>query len=142
MPDTTRHNRALWITQGLVAALFLFAGGVKLATPPAALAKMTPFAPLFIQFIGVCEIAGALGLILPGVFRVRTGLTPLAALGLAIIMLGAVVTTVVTMSAAAAIFPAVVGAALVIIARSRRPAASPSRDGIPFPASLRVSGGR
>ena len=84
-------NVLLWIIQILLGALFLFAGGMKLILP---LDKMTgpiPVPGLFLRFIGVCETLGGLGLILPGLFRIRTGLTPLAAAGLVIIMAGATV---------------------------------------------------
>jgi uncharacterized membrane protein YphA (DoxX/SURF4 family) len=80
-------TRALWIIQILLALLFLFAGGSKLAMPAAQLTGQTPLPALFLRFIGVAEIAGALGLILPGALRIRPGLTPLAAACLTIIML-------------------------------------------------------
>ena len=71
-------STALWIVQGLLAALFLFAGVMKLILP---LEKMTGPVTLpgpFLRFIGVAEVLGALGLILPGLLRIRPGLTPLA----------------------------------------------------------------
>src|SRR5690349_7693350 len=90
-----RRNIALWTAQVLLAALFLFAGGFKLFAPAAELAKQSPiFPPAFLKFIGVCEILGAFGLVLPGLFGVQRRLTPLAASGLVIIMIGAVVSTV------------------------------------------------
>ena len=82
-------THALWIVQGLLAALFLFAGGMKLVLPLDKLTGPFPLPGWFIRFIGVCEVLGALGLILPGLFRIRRGLTPLAAAGLVIIMIGA-----------------------------------------------------
>jgi len=120
MPYTTKKARVtLWIIQGVLAALFLFAGGFKLATPLAVLARLSPLPAPFFKFIGVCEVAGALGLILPGVLRIRTDLTALAALGLVIIMIGAVVTTVVYQGAAGAVVPFVVGVLAAIVARGR-----------------------
>ena len=91
-------NVALWIIQVLLALLFLFAGGTKLVLPIETLTSMgSPnqihLPGLFIRFIGVCEVVGALGLILPGLLRRRPGLTPLAAAGLVIIMIGATVVT-------------------------------------------------
>ena len=80
---------ALWIVQGLLAALFLFGGIVKLTMPIEELVAMIGMPGPFVQFISVCEILGALGLILPGLVKVQTGLTPLAAAGLAIVTLGA-----------------------------------------------------
>jgi len=81
-----------------------------------------PDLPLwFLRFIGVCEVSGALGLVLPGIVRTRTGLTPLAAAGLVIIMIGATVLTAVSMSVPLAAMPLVVGilAAWVAYARWR-----------------------
>ena len=121
MPVTTKRTRVvLWIIQGVLAALFLFAGGFKLATPGAALAKMAPLPAPFLKFIGLCEVTGALGLILPGLLRIRTDLTALAASGLVIIMIGAVVTTVATAGVAPAVMPCVVGILAAIVARGRR----------------------
>jgi len=112
---------ALWVVQGLLAALFLFAGGFKLATPAAELARMTaPLSAGFIKFIGVCEVLGALGLVLPGLFRIRPGLTPLAAAGLVVIMVGAVIVTAITQSLPAAIFPLLVGVLAAVVAVGRR----------------------
>jgi len=125
VPSTTKQSRvALWVLQGILAALFLFAGGFKLALPFAALAKVSPLPPLFLKFIGACEVTGALGLILPGVLKVRTYLTPLAAAGLVVIMIGATTVTVVTQGAAPAALPFVVGILAVSVAYGRRP----SRD--------------
>ena len=139
---TRRTSIGLWIAQGALAALFLFAGGFKLAASTAALAQMTPFSPWFIKFIGLCEVTGALGLILPGIFRTRTELTPLAATGLGIIMLGAVTTTVLSMGLAPAIFPFVVGILTVTIARGRSPRAQHIRVAPRFPAHVQAAGGR
>jgi DoxX-like protein len=82
---------ALWIVQGLLAAVFLFSGGMKLVLPLEKLAGPIELPGAFIRFIGVAEVLGGLGLVLPGLFRVRTGLTPLAAAGVGIIMIGATV---------------------------------------------------
>ena len=111
---------ALWIVQGTLAALFLFAGGFKLATPIAELAKFSPLPAAFLKFIGGCEVLGALGLVLPGLMRVRLDLTPLAAAGLVVIMLGAVVVTAITQGVAAAGFPLVVGVLATLVAVGRR----------------------
>ena len=87
------RNRVLWIVQGLLAALFLFAGAMKLITPIEVLSVMSPFPGEFIRFIGVCEALGAVGLILPYALRILPGLTALAAAGLVVIMVGATVST-------------------------------------------------
>src|SRR5437867_5371882 len=82
-------NVALWIVQGLLAALFLFAGGAKLLLPLDQMAGPVALPGWFLRFLGVAEVLGALGLVLPGLLRIRPGLTPLAAAGLVIIMIGA-----------------------------------------------------
>ena len=76
----------------------------------------------FLRFIGLAEVLGALGLILPGLLRIRPGLTPLAASGLVIIMTGAVGITIAIAGVAQAVVPGVVGAlaASVAIGRWRR----------------------
>jgi hypothetical protein len=104
-----RVGITLWVVQGLLAALFLLAGGVKLVSSAAQM-QGPPDLPLwFLRFIGVCEVTGALGLLLPGIFRIRTGLTPLAAAGLVIIMIGATAVTAIWMSVALALMPLIVG---------------------------------
>jgi uncharacterized membrane protein YphA (DoxX/SURF4 family) len=112
----------LWTIQVLLAALFLFAGGMKLVTPIAAMAQQMGLPGPFLRFIGLAEVLGALGLILPGLLRIRLRLTPLAAAGLVIIMTGAVGITIATAGVAEAVVPGVVGvlAASVAIGRWRR----------------------
>jgi hypothetical protein len=134
----------LWIIQGLLAALFLFAGGFKLAMPAANLAAVSPLPAGFLKFIGACEVAGALGLILPGLLHIKEWLTPLAALGLAIIMTGAVILTVATMGVAPAITPFVAGILAVTIVRGRRAragvtGATVSAARFPAPQSRRLA---
>ena len=114
-----RSTTRLWIAQSVLAALFLFAGGFKLVLPAAVLAAQSHMPGEFIKFIGVCETLGALGLILPGLFHIQERLTPLAASGLVIIMIGAVVTTVLQGQGAAAILPAAVGLIATYVARGR-----------------------
>jgi uncharacterized membrane protein YphA (DoxX/SURF4 family) len=116
-------NIVLWIIQILLALLFLFAGITKLVPifempPPPPGMWMPPM--WFLKFIGVCEVLGALGLVLPGLFRRQQYLTVLAAIGLAIIMIGAVVVSVMTMGAASAITPLAVGLLCVFVAYGRR----------------------
>src|SRR5579862_3701902 len=118
--DRRTARRALWVIQGLLAALFLFAGGVKLALPIAALKGPVAFPPLFLRFIGVCEVLGALGLILPGVLRVLPQLISLAAAGLVIIMIGATTITLAAgMGVAAAIVPFLAGSLAATVAYGR-----------------------
>ena len=110
---------ALWIVQGLLAAVFLFAGGMKLVLPLEKLTGPVPLPGLFIRFIGVAEVLGALGLILPGLLRIRPGLTPLAAAGLVIIMVGAVVVTLLGGEVVAALISVVVGLLAAFVAYGR-----------------------
>ncbi|MEK6410716.1 MAG: DoxX family protein [Acidobacteriota bacterium] len=110
---------ALWIVQVLLALLFLFAGGAKLILPPEALKGPVAVPVLFLRFIGVCEVLGALGLILPGLLRMRPGLTPLAAAGLVIIMIGATVTNLVGGGVAVALITLVVGLLAAFVAYGR-----------------------
>ena len=112
-------NYALWIVQALLALLFLFAGGMKLVLPIEEMTKQMPMPGLFLRFIGVCEVLGALGLILPWLLGIRRGLTPLAAAGLVIIMIGATVTTLATADVAMALIPLVVGILAAFVAYGR-----------------------
>jgi hypothetical protein len=116
---------ALWIVQGLLAGLFLFAGVMKLVLPPEAMVGPVLMPILFLRFIGVCEVLGALGLILPGLLRIRPGLTPWAAAGLVIIMIGATVVTLMGGTIVPALFPLATGLLAVFVAYGRwRPGAA------------------
>lgn len=117
-------NIVLWIIQVLLALLFLFAGGMKLVIAPEVLQSMgSPnqivLPGLFIRFIGVCEVLGGLGLFLPGLLRLRPGLTPLAAAGLVIIMIGATVLSFAADGVAAAVVPLVTGIFSAFVAYGR-----------------------
>src|SRR2546428_5685044 len=112
-------NSALWIVQGLLAALFLFAGGTKLVLSLETLNSMSNQAPLpglFLRFIGVAEVLGAIGLILPGLLRIRPALTPLAAAGLVIIMIGATALTLAAGDVAPGLISLVVGLLAAFVA--------------------------
>ncbi|HEY6246015.1 MAG TPA: DoxX family protein [Pyrinomonadaceae bacterium] len=118
-------NVLLWVLQGLVGLLFLFSGGTKLVMSTEAMQKMSPpnsimLPGAFVKFIGVMEILGGLGLILPGLTNIRRNLTPIAAFCLLIIMIGAVVITIMGPGVGAAIIPFVVGILCAVIAYGRR----------------------
>ena len=112
-------NVALWIVQVLLGLLFVFAGGMKLVLPLDQLTGPVALPGAFMRFIGVAELAGGLGLILPGLFRIRPGLTPLAAAGLVIIMIGAVVITLIGREVMGAGISLVVGILAVFVAYGR-----------------------
>ena len=112
-------SRALWIVQGLLAALFLFAGVMKLVLPLDQMTGTIPLPGAFLRFIGVVEVLGAVGLILPSLLRIRPGLTPLAAGGLVIIMIGAVWITVAGGDIAPAVIPLLVGILAAFVAYGR-----------------------
>jgi uncharacterized membrane protein YphA (DoxX/SURF4 family) len=90
-------NVFLWIAAIVLAALFLSSGVMKLLRTKDQLAGagqgwVEPFAPATIKLIGLVEVIGAAGVILPRALDIAPVLTPLAALGLVVVMLGAAVT--------------------------------------------------
>lgn len=116
-------NILLWIIQVLLALLFIFSGSMKFVM---SVQQMNEGAAvvlpgIFLHFIGVCEILGGIGLILPALLRIKPGLTPLAAAGLVIIMIGATVITLMGPMKGMAVVPFVVGllAFFVAFGRSR-----------------------
>jgi uncharacterized membrane protein YphA (DoxX/SURF4 family) len=112
-------NIALWIIQALLAALFLFTGGMKLITPIEEMTKQIAMPGWFLRFIGVAEVLGAIGLILPWLLRIYPNLTPLAAAGLVIIMAGATVLTVIIGDIPTALMPLATGMLCVFVAYGR-----------------------
>jgi hypothetical protein len=113
-------NRTLWAVQGLLALLFLFAGCMKLMLPIEAMTKQMPLPGLFLRFIGLAEVLGAIGLIVPGLLRIRQGLTPLAGAGLVTIMTGATALTLATGGVAPSLMPLMVGSLAAFVAYGRR----------------------
>src|SRR5438477_11840605 len=114
-------NIALWIIQVLLSLVFLFAGATKFLMPVEEMNRQAPVVlpGLLLHFIGACEILGGLGLILPALVRVKPGLTPLAALGLAIITLGATLITLKGGAIVSAVFPFVVCLLSIFVAYGR-----------------------
>ena len=88
-------NIILWIAQVLLAGMFLMSGFMKVAQPIEELAKMLPWASQvpegLVRFIGISEVLGGLGLILPSLLRIKPALTVWAALGLATVMIFAAI---------------------------------------------------
>ncbi|RLT28075.1 MAG: DoxX family protein [Chloroflexi bacterium] len=111
---------ARWTTQGLLAALFVFAGSAKFTMPPEMLTAGTPFSASFIYAIGAFEVLGALGLLASIAGRRVGQLARPAAAGLVVIMIGATVTTLLTAGGLGALFPATVGLLLTWLATTRR----------------------
>lgn len=83
-------NIGLWVVQALLAVSFGMAGAMKALTPIAELSNSLPWVSedlaLLVRFIGVSELLGAVGLILPAALRIQPKLTPLAAAGIVLIM--------------------------------------------------------
>jgi uncharacterized membrane protein YphA (DoxX/SURF4 family) len=89
-------NVALWVVQVLLALVFLAAGGMKLARPRQALAGqmgwVQDFSDVQVKGIGTLEVLAAIGLVVPPLVHIAVFLTPLAAVGLVLLMIGAAVT--------------------------------------------------
>ena len=87
-------NISLWVAQGLLAAMFLMAGVMKLTQPIDTLSASVPWvstSPLMlVRFIGFSELMGGIGLLLPAMLRIKPKLTAWAAAGLAIIQILAI----------------------------------------------------
>jgi hypothetical protein len=132
-------KKTLWIIQGLLALLFVFAGGMKLVMPIEEMTKDIALPGGFLRFIGVVEVLGGLGLILPGLTGIRPSLTPLAAAGLAIIMIGATVISLMIGGFATALVPLIVGLLLVFVAYGRWRVGPPGAAS--QPSALRSAGG-
>jgi len=82
----------LWVIQGLLAAAFGMAGFMKISAPLDQLAQngmtfVNVFSAETVRFIGISEVLGAIGLILPAALRIKPILTPIAAIGVAVIMI-------------------------------------------------------
>ncbi|HSG38625.1 MAG TPA: DoxX family protein [Thermoanaerobaculia bacterium] len=109
----------LWTLQILLALLFIWGGAFKLVAPIEKLAGPVPLPGLFLRFIGLVELLGGLGLILPAALRIRPILTPLAAAGLVTVMIGATVITLMGGLGLMALFPLVTGLLAAFIAYGR-----------------------
>ncbi|WP_163571144.1 DoxX family protein [Fodinicola feengrottensis] len=111
---------AVWIASALLAIAFLFAGGGKLLTPASDFQLMAPGVPVVLmKLAGAAEVPDAIGLILPAATRIMPVLTPIAAAGLVLTMVGATITDIAIGQPASAVLPVVLGifAALVAFAR-------------------------
>lgn len=122
----------LWTAQILLAAVYLGAGSAKLLQPIDALAAMgmtfvLSFPEIIIRLIGLVEVLGAIGLILPTLTRILPRLTPLAAVGLTLVQVGAIFTHIALGEVASLPFNAVLLALATFVAWgrwSKRPVAA------------------
>ncbi|HEY1298057.1 MAG TPA: DoxX family protein [Chloroflexota bacterium] len=114
-------SATLWTLQSLLAVIFLFSGAMKLLAPAEMMEAQSPLPLFLVRFIGTCEVAGALGMLLPGLLRIRPSLTPLAATGLLVLMIGATVLTPIMISPdpVMTLIPATVGAMAAFVAYAR-----------------------
>ena len=113
-------NIILWILQVLLALFFIFSGVVKFLIPADEMVRNIPayLSLNFIYFIGVCECLGGIGLVIPWLTKIKPGLTPLAAIGLLIIMIGATVVSV-PLGIGQAMIPAITGLLCAFVAYGR-----------------------
>jgi uncharacterized membrane protein YphA (DoxX/SURF4 family) len=119
-PPRKGLHYTLWVVQVLLALLFLFAGAMKFIMPIEEMTKQMPsMSGTFLHFIGICELLGGLGMVLPGLLKIKTGLTPLAAAGLVIIMIGAVVVSYQVMGMKGIPAPLIVGLLAAFVAYGR-----------------------
>ena len=118
-------NLVVWIVTGLLAAGFLMTGIMKLRTSKQEMvadphmAWAGDFSPGMLKFIGAAEVAGAVGLILPAGVDVATWLVPTAAIGLALVMVGAAITHLRRREYSSIVTNAVLFAAAVFVAIER-----------------------
>ena len=120
MRNLKKLSVLLWIIQGMLALFFALASGApKLLLPTEMLPMPIPLPAPFIRFIGVAEVLGALGLILPGLLRIRPELTVLAAIGLVLLTLCAAVYQLMAGQAASALFAVGVGLMAMFVAYGR-----------------------
>jgi uncharacterized membrane protein len=110
----------LWTLQGFLALFLALASGApKLLMPAEALPMPIPLSQGFLYFIGVSEVLGALGLILPGVLRIRPGVTVLAAVGIVLLTVCAAVYQLMAAQPGNAVFALAIGALAAVVAYGR-----------------------
>jgi hypothetical protein len=117
-------NLTLWIIAGVLAVAFLGSGALKLVQTREKLAASgmgwaEDFSDGAVKSIGALEILGAVGLILPALLGIAPVLVPVAAVGLVLVMLGAVVTHLRRQETASIVVPLVLVALAVVVAVGR-----------------------
>lgn len=128
----------IWIVSALLALVFLVIGGMKLLASTADLTTSAPDVPVALMRIaGLAEVLGALGLILPAATRILPILTPVAAVGLSLTMVGAIITNIAIGMAEAIVLPVVLLVLCAGIAwlRFGRYAVAPRAAGGPVPST-------
>ena len=134
-------NKVLWVLQILLALAFFMAGAMKLMTPIAELSQMMGWVEAspdwLVRFIGLAEVLGALGLIMPAATRIQPILTPIAAACLTVVMVLALLTHLTRGEYPEMIAPIVLGIMAVFVAYGRfklAPIAPKGQDKDPAPA--------
>ncbi|HLZ30267.1 MAG TPA: DoxX family protein [Chloroflexota bacterium] len=114
-------SASLWTLQGSLALIFVMTGAMKVLMPAEMLEAQSPLPVIVSRFVGLCELAGALGLILPGLLRIRPILTPLAAPGLVVLMICATILTPILVSPdpVMMLLPATVGGVAAFVGYAR-----------------------
>ena len=113
------RNSVLWTMQVLLALVFVIAGITKLIVPIEALSMPISLSGPMIRAIGMAEVLGAIGLVMPWGLRIMPMLTPVAATCLAVIVTGASVTTVRSEGVGPAVFPLVLTMLCAMVALGR-----------------------
>ena len=115
-----RLHRVLWTLQVLLALFFGLASGLpKLILPMDALPMPLPLPEALLRFVGVAEVLGALGLVLPGLTHIRPGLTPLAAAGLVLVTIAATIYQFMAGQPESSVFAIAIGALAAFVAYGR-----------------------
>jgi putative oxidoreductase len=117
----SKSNVALWVLQVLLALFFGLASGLpKFLMPIDQIPMPVPLSQTFLWLIGTCEVLGALGLVLPGITRIRPRLTPLAAVCLVALTICAASAQLMGGNPGNAAFALVIGALAAVVAYGRR----------------------
>jgi uncharacterized membrane protein YphA (DoxX/SURF4 family) len=89
-------NAGLWLAQALLALVYLYAGIMKVSRSPDGLAELgwtwaPTMPPAFLRLLGIAEILGAFGVVMPVAMHILPVLTPVAALGLTVMQVAAII---------------------------------------------------
>lgn len=110
----------VWIASSLLALAFLVVGAGKLLATAADLQQMSQGVPVaLLKLAGSAEVLGAIGLVVPAATRIMPVLTPIAATGLALTMVGATIANIAVGEPAGAAVPVVLGTFAALVAWAR-----------------------